>query len=75
MVRQDVETMILEGFRLLDNYQTDGAALVVVPTRFGKMGELDGVEEDWNEEAKPARKKVRTASSSTRPPTRFNSDS
>lgn len=48
MVRQDVEMMIGEGFALLDSYNVDFRPLVVVPTKFGKVGELDGVEEDWN---------------------------
>jgi LacI family fructose operon transcriptional repressor len=50
MVRQNVEVMIAEGFALIDNPSADQKALVVVPTSFGKMGELDGVAEDWNEE-------------------------
>jgi len=50
MVRQDVEVMMSEGFALLDAYNIDFCPLVVVPTKFGKVGELDGVEEDWNGE-------------------------
>ena len=50
MVRQDVEVMIREGFALLDAYNVDFCPLVVVPTKFGKVGELDGVEEDWSGE-------------------------
>lgn len=53
MVRQNVERMIAEGFRLLDDYENNRTALVVVPTSFGKMGELDGAEEDWNERIDP----------------------
>jgi LacI family transcriptional regulator, fructose operon transcriptional repressor len=49
MVRQNVEVMISEGFRLLDNYAASCEALVVVPTSFGRMGELDGAQEDWND--------------------------
>ncbi len=48
MVRQDVEEMMSEGFALLDAYNVDFCPLVVVPTKFGRVGELDGVEEDWN---------------------------
>ncbi len=51
MVRQDVEVMMSEGFALLDAYNVDFSPLVVVPTKFGRVGELDGVEEDWNGEA------------------------
>jgi LacI family transcriptional regulator, fructose operon transcriptional repressor len=56
MVRQNVELMIAEAFTLIDTYGKDPTALVVVPTSFGKMGELDGAHEDWNASAKPARK-------------------
>jgi len=56
MVRQDVEVMISEGFALLDSYDVDLCPLVVVPTRFGKVGELDGVEEDWNGEVDAVRR-------------------
>ena len=49
MVRQNVEVMIAEGFALIDNFESDRNALVVVPTSFGKMGELDGAQEDWDE--------------------------
>ena len=49
MVRQNVEVMVAEGFALIDSYGADGNALVVVPTSFGKMGELDGAQEDWDE--------------------------
>jgi LacI family fructose operon transcriptional repressor len=49
MVRQNVEVMIAEGFRLLDNYSASRDMLVVVPTSFGRMGELDGTQEDWND--------------------------
>ena len=54
MVRQNVEVMIAEGFALVDKPSLDHNALVVVPTSFGKMGELDGATEDWNEETNPA---------------------
>ncbi len=50
MVRQNVEVMIAEGFKLIDNPLTDPETLIVVPTTFGRMGELDGASEDWNEE-------------------------
>ena len=50
MMRQNVEVMIAEGFALIDNPSADHKALVIVPTSFGKMGELDGAAEDWNEE-------------------------
>jgi LacI family fructose operon transcriptional repressor len=49
MVRQNVEAMIGEGFRLMDDYEANRNALIVVPTSFGRRGELDGAEEDWNE--------------------------
>ncbi len=49
MVRQNVEVMIAEGFALIDSFGVDRNALVVVPTSFGKMGELDGAQEDWDE--------------------------
>jgi LacI family fructose operon transcriptional repressor len=49
MVRQNVEVMIAEGFALIDSFGGDRNALVVVPTSFGKMGELDGAQEDWDE--------------------------
>jgi LacI family transcriptional regulator, fructose operon transcriptional repressor len=48
MVRQNVEAMIAEGFTLLDNYSLDASPLVVVPTAFGKTGEHDGAQEDWD---------------------------
>jgi LacI family fructose operon transcriptional repressor len=48
MVRQNVELMIAEGFRLIDGYEPGQNPLVVVPTSFGRMGELDGVQEDWD---------------------------
>jgi len=50
MVRQNVEDMISNGFALIDNYNVDHSPLVVVPTKFGRAGELDGVEEDWTED-------------------------
>ena len=49
MVRQNVEAMIAEGFTLLDNYSMEASPIVVVPTTFGKTGEQDGVQEDWDE--------------------------
>jgi LacI family transcriptional regulator, fructose operon transcriptional repressor len=49
MVRQNVETLIAEAFVLLDSYANDGSnPLVVVPTSFGKMGERESTEEDWD---------------------------
>lgn len=48
MVRQNVEAMIAEGFTLLDKYSIDASPLVVVPTAFGKTGEHDGAQEDWD---------------------------
>jgi LacI family fructose operon transcriptional repressor len=49
MVRQNVEVLISEGFALLDRDNTAGPhPLVVVPTSFGKMGEREGTEEDWD---------------------------
>jgi LacI family fructose operon transcriptional repressor len=49
MMRQNVEVMIAEGFALIDSNGFDRNALVVVPTSFGKLGELDGMQEDWDE--------------------------
>jgi LacI family transcriptional regulator, fructose operon transcriptional repressor len=49
MVRQNVEVMIAEGFALIDSFEVDRNAIVVVPTSFGKMGDLDGAQEDWDE--------------------------
>ena len=49
MVRQNVEGLIAEGFAMIDNYAANRNSLVLVPTSFGKMGELDGAQEDWNE--------------------------
>ena len=49
MVRQDVEAMIAEGFAQIDAYIPGKNPLVVVPTMFGKIGERDGSEEDWDE--------------------------
>jgi LacI family transcriptional regulator, fructose operon transcriptional repressor len=49
MVRQNVEAMIAEGFGLMDDYEANRNALIVVPTSFGGRGELDGAEEDWDE--------------------------
>jgi LacI family transcriptional regulator, fructose operon transcriptional repressor len=49
MVRQNVEVLISEGFALLDGDNTVGPnPLVVVPTSFGKMGERESTEEDWD---------------------------
>ena len=48
--------MMSEGFALLDAYNVDFSPLVVVPTKFGKVGELDGVEEDWNGEVDAVRR-------------------
>ena len=48
MVRQNVEVMIAEGFALLDSKRSGQNTLVVVPTSFGKLGERDGTEEDWD---------------------------
>ena len=56
MVRQDVEVMMSEGFALLDAYNVDFSPLVVVPTKFGKMGEEDGTQEDWNGEVDAVRR-------------------
>ena len=53
MVRQNVEGLIAEGFAMIDDPAVDHKALVIVPTSFGKMGELDVVAEDWNEETDP----------------------
>jgi hypothetical protein len=49
MMRQNVEIMIAEGFALIDSNEFDSNALIVVPTSFGKLGELDGMQEDWDE--------------------------
>lgn len=51
MVRQNVEVMIGEGFRLIDEYKVGHTPLIVVPTTFGRAGELDGTQEDWNQAA------------------------
>jgi LacI family fructose operon transcriptional repressor len=48
MVRQNVEVLISEGFGLIDSYEVGHCPLVVVPTSFGRMGELDGAQEDWD---------------------------
>jgi LacI family fructose operon transcriptional repressor len=71
MMRQNVEALIAEGFTLIDGYESNRDTLIVVPTSFGKMGDLDGAQEDWNEVAKPAagkpaRKARKSASSSQR---------
>ncbi len=39
--------MIAMGFTLIDNYKAGENPVVVVPTTFGKVGELDGAQEDW----------------------------
>lgn len=62
MVRQNVEVMISEGFALIDGYNADHSPLVVVPTRFGKMGELDGAQEDWDGGAEDVPQQPLTAS-------------
>jgi LacI family fructose operon transcriptional repressor len=49
MVRQNVELMIATGFELIDDPGPDRNRLVVVPTSFGRTGELDGSIEDWSE--------------------------
>jgi LacI family fructose operon transcriptional repressor len=54
MVRQNVEVMIAEGFGLIDSYEVGHSPLVVVPTSFGRMGELDGAQEDWDGGAQTA---------------------
>ena len=51
MVRQNVEAMIAEGFSLIDRYKIDENPVVVVPTTFGKVGELDGSQEDWDQKS------------------------
>lgn len=48
MVRQNVEVMIAEGFKLLDNHSADHFPLVTVPTSFGRTGEHEGAQEDWD---------------------------
>jgi LacI family fructose operon transcriptional repressor len=57
MMRQNVEAMVAEGFTLIDDYESNRDTLIVVPTSFGKMGDLDGAQEDWHETTKPAAKK------------------
>ena len=51
MVRQDVEALVAEAFAQIDAYAVGRNPLVVVPTRFGKMGEEEGTQEDWNDSA------------------------
>lgn len=51
MIRQDVEAMIAEGFAQLDRYRPGDHPLVLVPTRFGGLGERDGLQEDWDAES------------------------
>jgi LacI family transcriptional regulator, fructose operon transcriptional repressor len=49
MVRQNVESLIAEAFALLGTHEIgDERMLVVVPTTFGKMGERESTEEDWD---------------------------
>ena len=48
MVRQNVEVMIAEGFKLLENHSVDHFPLVTVPTSFGRTGEHEGAQEDWD---------------------------
>jgi LacI family fructose operon transcriptional repressor len=55
MVRQNVEALISEAFALLDRPKTSGPnPLVVVPTSFGRMGEREATEEDWDGSVTPA---------------------
>ena len=49
MVRQDVEKMVAEAFLQIDSYEIGRSPLIVVPTKFGKIGERDGTQEDWDE--------------------------
>ena len=51
MVRQDVEGLIAEVFACSTTTRRTATALVVVPTSFGRMGELDGAQEDWDEDS------------------------
>lgn len=54
MVRQNVEILIAEAFALLDGHTIGGPnPLVVVPTSFGKMGERESTEEDWDGHVAP----------------------
>ena len=54
MVRQNVEFLISEAFALLDRQSTGGPnPLVVVPTSFGRMGEREATEEDWDGSVTP----------------------
>ena len=51
MVRQNVEILISEAFALLDSHNVgDPNPLIVVPTSFGKMGERETTEEDWDDD-------------------------
>ena len=68
MMRQNVEAMIAEGFTLIDSYESNRDTLVVVPTSFGKMGDLDGAQEDWNEVAKPVARKSARSTRKPAPP-------
>lgn len=47
MVRQNVENMIVEAFKLLDARAQSENPIVVVPTSFGRAGRGDGAGEDW----------------------------
>jgi LacI family transcriptional regulator, fructose operon transcriptional repressor len=51
MVRQNVEAMIAEGFKLIESCEIGENPVVVVPTTFGRAGELDGAQEDWVQES------------------------
>ena len=48
MMRQDVEKLIAEGFAQIDLFKVGHNPLIIVPPRFGKLGERDGSEEDWD---------------------------
>jgi len=55
MMRQNVEILISEAFALLDSDTIGGPhPLVVVPTSFGKVGERESTEEDWDGEVTTA---------------------
>ncbi|MEO8243658.1 MAG: LacI family DNA-binding transcriptional regulator [bacterium] len=47
MVRQNVENMIAEAFKLLEIPAQGENPVVVVPTSFGRAGRGDGAGEDW----------------------------
>ncbi len=68
MVRQNVEQMISEAFALIDDYTPGRNPLVVVPTSFGKVGENDGAQEDWDEsDGRPGPRAASPALSATSP--------